>query len=1467
MLATKIISFAYASGLLLQQLLLLNIFQSAQSSQHHRGSLDPLLQQQSSDGHRIHKHGPFKRTRDHMAPGQKYLKLFACEGDTVNIVCQKESHINLIRANFGRFSIDICNDDGNINMKVNCMSKSSFRVVEKSCERKQYCSMNATVENFDDGCPGNSKYLEVHYRCVPDYAARRNSSVQVKSTPSTLTTPTRKIFNDDDREDTGGDTFAGSSSSSSASSSSNPAAAATTDQYGNRLAGHNNPSSHHYHNNREPSSSWPSHKPPNSHMTSTTTTTKSTTTTTITTISPFSRPNTPPQMPSTNVDSDSKNSLDNSPWSTSDQDESLKPWRPAIGSSSSSDKNSNNNNKEYMDEFDDNQSSHKGDDESSKSPNNVNPHYSHPHPAKSDNFDGNSREMYSNADLSSMCSPALYRGLFWNYTRPGHIVRQRCPPKTEGMAEWRCSDEFGQVMWLKPEPDLSGCRSIWVTQMVSHVRSSRSNLLALTQKLVSSTKSEMLFGGDIQPIVEMITDLLQRMRVDLDKLPSDKQNQFVKEILTPIQEICSNLLEDQHKDAWSDLRPSDRSRSASTLVSELEQIATEYLSGVREASNLIQTEDNLYVSLHSLPMDRVSDEGIQLPIWDSTSSPSDTGASRSLASRTNIHIDGRSYLQLTHDNMLKIGTIIYSKMDMLLDPEDDVTRDFETNYLATIVNSDVVSLITGRSSDRWFHHGHYGYRQFIHSVHSGGGGNFRDGSFILSPPSQSALHAQPPPPRRIMSRITFKHLLLHNVSNARCAYWSEGRWSTHPTSSLNGCQLIQTNQTHTVCECDHVNTFAILMDITGDEQTISTTSILLYHNIAQIGCMISSIFLGLSLATFLLFKNLRTDRTCIHTNLCLCLLVVQMIFIFGIDQTNSGLICTVIGCILHYFLLATFMWMLIEALHLYLMLVEIFEPDSSRLPLYFVLSYGLPLVDIVLTIVFAFDAYGTGNGKFGPLVCCWLADKIALWSFIVPVIIVLISNFICLIIAQCTICRTMSSPFLHKQVKHQDKIKRIRSWVRGSFAVLCGLTLCWSFGVCYLFMPNLMIAYSFALSNILLALLIFTYQCICNSCVRNEYGRFFGQARWLTWCTCGHRSIRNCGRVKGSSSHHASTAITMPCGPMIPEDRTAVGLFMPPPTTPQVTQYPYYATYKGSTLGLGDYDDAQLEAGQPMIGPNTGSPLGPAIRKATSLGTGPQRFGGTTQRENTPSYCDADNEEEEDDDDEDVDDNRMDRNKEGLPSESQSLMENSTDNHYGYPQHPRHRYHPYGASGATSATLRSDARNQLSGPDHLYECIPEDAYGMSMSSGLPNAYHQQLNILKSQVPNNGSGGSMRTTKIYQQQSSLNNMDRSPSPAICSDIQKSHPTNIHILNGSSEQLPAIIRDNTRSMLSFGTGSRVNQSSGHQSATVSNKASLGSPRTSRRPMCVANSNTGGRPKNIYAKISGAHIVSSAIKSNDL
>ena len=58
------------------------------------------------------------------------LTAYACEDSRLNISCGNELYLDIIRANYGRFSITICNDHGNTDWKVDCQAGRTLRAMQ-----------------------------------------------------------------------------------------------------------------------------------------------------------------------------------------------------------------------------------------------------------------------------------------------------------------------------------------------------------------------------------------------------------------------------------------------------------------------------------------------------------------------------------------------------------------------------------------------------------------------------------------------------------------------------------------------------------------------------------------------------------------------------------------------------------------------------------------------------------------------------------------------------------------------------------------------------------------------------------------------------------------------------------------------------------------------------------------------------------------------------------------------------------------------------------------------------------------------------------------------------------------------------------------------------------------------------------------------------------------------------------------
>jgi len=68
----------------------------------------------------------------------------------------------VVRANYGRFSLEVCNTSGNTSWSFNCIQHATKAVLDRRCSNLPECSFPVTSELFGgDPCPGTGKYIEV----------------------------------------------------------------------------------------------------------------------------------------------------------------------------------------------------------------------------------------------------------------------------------------------------------------------------------------------------------------------------------------------------------------------------------------------------------------------------------------------------------------------------------------------------------------------------------------------------------------------------------------------------------------------------------------------------------------------------------------------------------------------------------------------------------------------------------------------------------------------------------------------------------------------------------------------------------------------------------------------------------------------------------------------------------------------------------------------------------------------------------------------------------------------------------------------------------------------------------------------------------------------------------------------------------------------------------------------------------
>ncbi|XP_032107950.1 adhesion G protein-coupled receptor E1 [Sapajus apella] len=219
----------------------------------------------------------------------------------------------------------------------------------------------------------------------------------------------------------------------------------------------------------------------------------------------------------------------------------------------------------------------------------------------------------------------------------------------------------------------------------------------------------------------------------------------------------------------------------------------------------------------------------------------------------------------------------------------------------------------------------------------------------------------------------------------------------------------------------------------------------------------------------------------VHT-ICSCNHLANLAIIMASGELTMG--CAIIAGFLHYFFLACFFWMLVEAVMLFLMVrnlkvVNYFSSRNIKMPYLCVFGYGLPGLVVVISASVQPQGYGMYNR-------CWLNTEAGfILSFLGPVCIVIMINSILLTWTLWILRQRLSS--VNAEV---STLKDTRLLTFKAFAQLFILGCSWVLGL-FQFGPVAgVMAYLFTIINSLQGSFIFLIHCLLNHQVREEYKRW-----------------------------------------------------------------------------------------------------------------------------------------------------------------------------------------------------------------------------------------------------------------------------------------------------------------------------------------------------------------------------------------
>ncbi|XP_069046016.1 adhesion G-protein coupled receptor G2 isoform X2 [Lepisosteus oculatus] len=338
----------------------------------------------------------------------------------------------------------------------------------------------------------------------------------------------------------------------------------------------------------------------------------------------------------------------------------------------------------------------------------------------------------------------------------------------------------------------------------------------------------------------------------------------------------------------------------------------------------------------------------------------------------------------------------------------------------------------------------------------------------------------------------------------RCVYWDFNQNNRSGGWSNAGCSVANFTAEETVCSCNHLTSFGVLLDLsrTGISDPVQAT-ILTF--ITYIGCGISAIFLSITLLTYIAFEKVRKDiPSKILIQLCTALMLLNLVFLLdawlALYRNAVGL-CISVAFFLHYFLLVSFTWMALEAFHMYLALVKVFNIYVRRYMLKFsLIGWGVPLIIVIIVIAVNKDNYGLMSyGRFPDGSTddfCWILNDTVFYVAVVAYFgLVFLLNLCMFIAVMVQLCRIKRKNPHNSQ--HRSALQDLRSAAGLTF--LLGLT--WGFAFFAWGPVNLAFMYLFAIFNSLQGFFIFIFHCAIKENVRKQ---------WRMYLCCGElRQIEN----------------------------------------------------------------------------------------------------------------------------------------------------------------------------------------------------------------------------------------------------------------------------------------------------------------------------------------------------------------------
>lgn len=346
--------------------------------------------------------------------------------------------------------------------------------------------------------------------------------------------------------------------------------------------------------------------------------------------------------------------------------------------------------------------------------------------------------------------------------------------------------------------------------------------------------------------------------------------------------------------------------------------------------------------------------------------------------------------------------------------------------------------------------------------------------------------------------LIFKQI--NQTTNYFCGYWDfQPQQPNHIPGSWKkqGCFIVKIINDTTVCECYHLTHFGQLLTI-PDNPNNEEFSIIKNHTralniITLVGSFLSLLGIIGIWITALVFGNWRKKagtKVLLQLSTAIALPLV-FILVFNLDytmfkQVNGMYVivdhmkpaCIVLGSLLHFSILASFMWMLITAILQFIRYVRVL---GVRRPARFMfkftlIGWGIPLLPVITTLALDAENYIPSSSIIKKI--CYPNGYYLIAGVLLPICIILLINITLFILVLHAISRGPD-----QKMKSTD-MDLVGAQLRVSIFLFFLLGLTWIFGI-FSFSNNLLWSYLFCLTSTLQGFVLFIYFVICDPKTRN----------------------------------------------------------------------------------------------------------------------------------------------------------------------------------------------------------------------------------------------------------------------------------------------------------------------------------------------------------------------------------------------